>query len=174
MTERTWLFEDLSNPLALDAGSHSDGWYTPAWLVEKARAVLGGIDTDPASCEAAQSVVQATTYYTRNDDGLARSWHGRLWLNPPYSRTEPWTRKAMAAYASGAVPAALILTNAYTDTNWWQDLAQVSVMLFSRNRWEFWHPDKTPQRNRMGQTLAYLGSEPTRFRATFGHLGIIR
>jgi hypothetical protein len=40
MTSASWLFDDLSNPLALDAGTNSDGWYTPSWLVEKARAVL--------------------------------------------------------------------------------------------------------------------------------------
>jgi hypothetical protein len=34
-------------------------WYTPARLVEAARAVLGTIDLDPTSCEVAQRLVKA-------------------------------------------------------------------------------------------------------------------
>lgn len=174
MNQSPWLFDDLTNPLALDAGTHSDGWYTPAWLVEKAREVLGGIDCDPASCEAAQSVVQAATWYTKTQDGLQQPWHGRLWLNPPYSAPTPWARKALTEYRVGAVTAALILTNSYTETNWWQELASVGTMLFFRGRLQFWHPDKTSDRNRTGQTLCYLGSDIDRFRAVFGTLGAIR
>lgn len=55
--------------------------YTPPWLVEWARQILGGIDLDPCSCAAAQTVVQADTYYDR--DGLSRPWYGRMLINPP-------------------------------------------------------------------------------------------
>lgn len=57
--------------------------YTPWWLVEKARAVLGGIDLDPASCEEANKTVRATLYYDKESDGLTEPWFGRVFVNPP-------------------------------------------------------------------------------------------
>jgi hypothetical protein len=39
-------------------------WYTPSTYIEKARRVLGRIDIDPASCEAAQTVVNASHFFT--------------------------------------------------------------------------------------------------------------
>jgi hypothetical protein len=51
-------------------------YYTPAIYVDAAREVMGGIDLDPASCEVAQKTVRATAYYTQDDCGLSKDWHG--------------------------------------------------------------------------------------------------
>jgi ParB family transcriptional regulator, chromosome partitioning protein len=172
--QQTHLDFGTINPRELDAGDASDGWYTPAHLVAAAREVLGAIDTDPATCAAAQAVVQATTWYTEVENGLLQQWQGRLWLNPPYSAPSKWTDKALGHYASGDVIAALILTNSYTETGWWQRMAAVGVMLFFAGRMQFWHPQKESGQNRTGQTLCYLGSDRARFQEVFGHYGIIR
>ena len=60
----------------------------PREVVDAARAVLGAIDLDPASCAEANTVIQATTIYTVEDNGLERSWHGRVWMNPPYKQPD--------------------------------------------------------------------------------------
>jgi ParB family transcriptional regulator, chromosome partitioning protein len=170
----TWLFDDLTNPLALDASENSDGWYTPSYIVEAARQVLGAIDLDPASCEAAQSVVQAATWYSKADDGLLQPWAGRVWCNPPYSAPTKWADKLIGHYHAGDVSAALMLTNSYTETGWWQRLATNGTMLLFAGRLQFWHPEKTSDRNRTGQTLCYLGPHTDQFRAVFGRYGVIR
>jgi hypothetical protein len=63
-------------------------WYTPDAILALVRAVLGTIDVDPASCDVAQARVQARTYYTLADDGLRQEWHGKIFLNPPYTSGE--------------------------------------------------------------------------------------
>lgn len=168
------LFPDLVDPKALDAGDASDGWYTPPRYIALARQVLGEIDLDPASCSAAQAVVQAGRYYTEYEDGLIQPWFGRMWINPPYSAPTPWCRRAIAEYQQGAIDAALILTNSYTETGWWQDVAAAGTVLFFRGRLNFWHPAKVATQNRTGQTLAYLGPDRARFVAVFGSYGVIR
>lgn len=63
--------------------SRTDRWYTPTWVLEKARRVLGIIDLDPASEAAANTRVQALTYFRAEDDGLSLDWFGTVWCNPP-------------------------------------------------------------------------------------------
>jgi hypothetical protein len=65
--------------------SNSVEHYTPTEVVEAAREVLGEIDLDPASCEAAQKVVRAAHWIGLPEDGLAvhAGWTGRVFLNPP-------------------------------------------------------------------------------------------
>ncbi len=66
--------------------SASNEHYTPPAIVEAARAAMGGIDLDPASCALANEVVQARTYWS--DGALSLPWcyahHAqRTFLNPP-------------------------------------------------------------------------------------------
>ena len=95
----------------------TDEWYTPTAYVEVARSLMGSIDLDPASCDEAQAVVRAATYFTRVDDGLSLPWHGRVWLNPPYSYPgiERWIEKLIAEDDAGRVERAVMIVNASTD-----------------------------------------------------------
>ena len=106
-------------------------WYTPSPVVEAARAVMGGIDLDPASSAAANETVQAATYFSRADDGLAQPWAGRVFLNPPFSDAARFISKLMAERAAGRVTEACVVTFASLDTAWARTLA-----LYPR-----WYPD---------------------------------
>src|SRR5688572_7934030 len=103
---------------ATDALAGSDEAYSPAWLVDAARTVLGAIDLDPASCAWAQTVVRAAEWYGEQHNGLAQPWHGRMWLNPPFSDSLPWVRKAVQYWRAGNVSAALLLVRGDPSTEY--------------------------------------------------------
>ena len=128
--------------------SASVEWYTPRNVVEAARATMGGITLDPASCKAANAFVQAAFYFSPEfeQDGLERTWGGRVFLNPPYgldddhkSNQGVWTASAVERWRTGEIEQAIILVNAATDTAWFWPLWEFPVCLV-RGRLRFWRP----------------------------------
>lgn len=57
--------------------------YTPSEIIGPSLAVMGGIDLDPASCEAANELVGADQFYGIEENGYTYPWFGRIFLNPP-------------------------------------------------------------------------------------------
>lgn len=98
-------------------------WYTPAPIIEAARATMGGIDLDPASSAAANETVRAGRFFTEADNGLAQLWRGRVWLNPPFSDNAVFVRRVVADYKAGHIPQACVMTFASLDTQWARWLA---------------------------------------------------
>lgn len=158
---------------------HNSGvseWYTPAEYIEAARRVMGGIDLDPASCEAANAVVGATRYYSEADDGLVQQWAGRVWMNPPYSQpaVAHFCHRLIDSYVTGLVSAAVVLVNNATETGWFQELAEVAAALcFPRGRVRFWHPERESAAPLQGQAVVYLGQAPHVFCPEFSHFGLV-
>ena len=73
-----------------DVPKTTDDYYTPAWIF----AGLGlKFDTDPASPIGGCPWIPVKKYYTIVDNGLVQDWVGRVWMNPPYSKTTPWVNK---------------------------------------------------------------------------------
>lgn len=62
-------------------------------------------------------------YYTLEDDGLTRRWHGTVWCNPPYSDCGAWVRKATYEHkwCDGIV---MLLPANRTEQKWWQDFIE--------------------------------------------------
>lgn len=152
-------------------------WYTPADHIEAARELMGGIDLDPASCEEAQANVKAGVYYTKETDGLAQDWSGRVWMNPPYCMPEidRFTGRIIEEYKAGKVDQAVVLTNNSTDTAWFHRLLEQSdLVCLTRGRVKFWGPDGSAATGaRQGQAIFYLGDNPDGFRQHFGKFGAI-
>ncbi len=152
-----------------------DEWYTPAEYVEAARKLMGGIDLDPASCHEAQEKINARTYYTARDDGLANDWRGRVWLNPPYSYPliERFVNRVIEQYEEKNITAAIILTNNCTDAGWFHNLLARFPVCFTRGRIPFWRPRHSPFATRQGQAFFYLGEDNERFAKIFSRFGIV-
>jgi len=74
----------VANPRHL---SKSNEHFTPLNVVEAARHTMDAIDLDPATTKNAnEKRVMAQSFYTKDDDGLSKSWGGRIFLNPPGGR----------------------------------------------------------------------------------------
>jgi ParB family chromosome partitioning protein len=151
-------------------------WFTPPEYIEAARLVMGSIDLDPASSALAQGTIRARKYFTEKQDGLKQKWNGRVWLNPPYSGKliAAFSAKMIEEWESGRVTAAIMLTNAYTETSWWHSLATASnSVCFTRGRIKFESPHGEKSAPTNGQSFFYLGKSAAKFHTTFKRFGMV-
>ena len=113
--------------------SASDDWPTPQDFFDRMNAMHGPLELDVC---ASPENAKCPRYYTREDDGLAQTWAGRCWMNPPYGRTIGlWMRKAYEESQRGALVVCLV--PARTDTAWWHDYATKGQVTFIRGRLKF-------------------------------------
>ena len=138
-----------------------DEWFTPKRIVEAARAALGGIDLDPASTAAANRTVAADEFYTLADNGLARSWAGRVWLNPPYSRPEPWMDRLIYGWRTGDVPVGVTILTATSalGTEYGARLLEASRLIVFPGRVRFLTPDGSEGESPRDASVLIAGGE---------------
>lgn len=154
-------------------------WYTPQQYVNAAREVMGTIDLDPASCELANKTVQASFYYTKEDNGLTLPWSGRIWLNPPYGVTngvnnqKAFTEKLLSEYHANRIEQAIILTLGVTNNAWFQPLLHSFPICFHSKNIRFNRKDGSTGTFGFPLAFTYLGKHETRFKDIFSQFGPI-
>lgn len=154
--------------------SGNNEWYTPAEYIEAAREVMGCIDLDPASSPQANAIVKATTYYDIQTDGLAQSWSGNTWMNPPYASEliGKFAAKLIAHVRDLDIRQAIVLVNNATETAWFGELVtEASAVVFTRGRVRFWSPDGKDGAPLQGQAIVYIGQHEQKFLDVFGRFG---
>jgi hypothetical protein len=166
------------SPTPARFGSGDAEWYTPPAVVKQVREVLGGtIDLDPASCAEAQRVVDATTYYTTQDDGLRQSWHGTVFVNPPYKMplVARFVGKLVEELDARHTTATILLVNNATQTDWFQFIAQrADVLCFPDGKIPFTHATRDDSAGPLaGQVLLYFGPHVACFCEVFGETGLL-
>jgi phage N-6-adenine-methyltransferase len=133
-----------TNPGAGKSAHYSDEWYTPPEVPAK----LGPFDLDPA----AGPMRHAKENWGHGTDGLAKDWHGRVWLNPPYSNVNEWLDK-FAAHGNG-----IALVNARPETVWFQRIVkQAHAVHWMRGRVNFIRPDGKATHPPVGSVLVAAG-----------------
>ena len=150
--------------VAQNSGNHE--WYTPESYIKAATAVMGEIDIDPASAIPANIVVKAKKFYTAEDDGLSKSWAGKIWLNPPYAAEliSKFCDKLLDHFTKKEVTEAIVLVNNATETSWFNKLISIaSAIMFPKSRVRFWSPDGRVSQPLQGQSLIYLGKNSEKF-----------
>lgn len=159
--------------------SHNSGeneWYTPPEYLEAARAVLGEIELDPASSKDANKRVQATKFYTRETDGLAKEWKGRVWMNPPYASDliGKFTTKLTQHYIKDDISEAVVLVNNATETTWFQEMANhATAIVLITPRIKFLSPDGGIGAPLQGQVVLYFGANREVFQREFEKFGLV-
>lgn len=110
-----------------------DTWLTPPYIL----AGLGKFDLDPCASEHAPGWTGCQREYTKSDDGLRRTWQGRVFMNPPFSDTRPWLAyHAVHGCGISLVPAS-IESVVWREYVW--PRAKAILMLHGRTR--FCNPD---------------------------------
>ena len=143
-------------------------WYTPAEYIQLAKEIMGTIDCDPATSISANELIQASTYYTIENDGLIQDWKGNVWLNPPYSRTliKQFSDKLIEEIENGNVKQAIVLVNNATETRWYQGMAKYAqAIFFPLGRVKFIDGNTMEIANvgLQGQSLLYFGNDVDKF-----------
>ena len=156
--------------VAHDSGENE--WYTPEPIIEAARAVMGDIDLDPASCAEANETVKAKTFYSLPGDGLKEVWYGRVWLNPPYAAKliDAFIEKLCAS----SIEKAILIVNNATETRWGASLLSIgNCFCFPTGRVRFVGPDGKEGAPLQGQIIVGVDVVPSRFTEHFAPFGPI-
>jgi len=176
--KRCWQLAEMWQSASYS--SESNEWYTPARYIEAVRDVLGEIDLDPASNAKANSVIQAREFFTQQTNGLNRDWFGRIFVNPPYGRTQDggslaaaFCVKAIEQFKVGNIEAGIVLVNSLHSQSWQTPLYEHSVC-FVNHRIHFVSGDGEENENPTFQNIfVYLGHEPNKFAEVFGRIGYV-
>jgi phage N-6-adenine-methyltransferase len=110
--------------------SKTELWATPQKFFDDMAVQYGPFDVDVC---ADASNAKCPVYFDKASDGLAQTWVGKCWMNPPYGRDiGKWMKKASEADAT-----VVCLVPARTDTKWWHDYAMKGEITFIRGRLKF-------------------------------------
>jgi phage N-6-adenine-methyltransferase len=157
-------------------GTGDNEWNTSEKIVEAAREALGAIDLDPATTEEANKIVGAARILTKQEDGLKHEWYGRVWLNPPYAQPliAQFALKMVAEYKAGRVAAGIMLTNNYTDTEWFHEAVAIAdAICFTRGRVKFYKSNGKIAKPTQGQASFYFGPDIELFAQVFDRVGTV-
>jgi phage N-6-adenine-methyltransferase len=110
--------------------SKTELWATPQKFFDAISVLYGPFDIDVC---ADASNAKCHVYFDKAADGLAQTWTGKCWMNPPYGRDiGRWMKKASESNAT-----VVCLVPARTDTKWWHDYAMKGEITFIKGRLKF-------------------------------------
>lgn len=135
--------------------------YTPGYIVEAAREVLGGITLDPASNMTANRTVNASFYLDIGGDGLKSSWDligkpSSIFLNPP-TPAKTWWIKLLEEVAKGNVSHAIFVGFSVQLCQTSQLQTEASILeypcCFPQRRVAYLDPTGKPQKSPPGASV---------------------
>lgn len=168
------VVSDVQHRPHVTNNSGCNEWYTPEKYLDLAREVLGEIDLDPASCAFANETVKARLFYSEENDGLCKTWNGRVWMNPPYSSelVPKFTEKFVDEYNDGNITEGIVLVNNATETAWFTNMVNAaSAVCFPRGRIRYYSQTRDSLAPLQGQAFLYFGENKEKFLDVFSEIG---
>lgn len=187
-----WYAALLRENMLAQHSKLSNEHYTPPEITDRCRTVMGGIDLDPASSPAANRLVRADEFFSKEDNGLSLTWEGRVFLNPPgelflmpatedrkrerVSQAARWWAQLATSCEKGRVTEAFFLVfnlELFRHALRWEVAQPLAFpTLIFRHRIEYWsrgldgelRPGEAPPHP---SALVYLGSHVAEFRSAF-------
>lgn len=157
--------------LSVHHSSESAEWYTPSFLIDRVITALGAIDVDP--CADPDKHVPAGHHFTAEDNGLAQTWSGTVFMNPPYGREiDAWVTKLLDEYAAGHVTQAIALVPARVDTEWFRRFQPFPVA-FWHGRIAFLGPHGAVNPAPFPSALVGIGVSATDLEIVFGDVATV-
>lgn len=155
-----------------------DEKFTPKIYLRAIREVLGVIDLDPFSCEAANKRVKAVKYFSKEDNAFKQEWNGKIYANPPYSRgfLLAAVEYLISEDVAGRVKEAIFLGPNSTEQAWFQLLLnEISLACLTNHRISFingitLYQETNPEN---GSAFFYLGDNQRKFCEVFNKFGTI-
>jgi len=167
--------EAIKKQVHVAQNSGENEWYTPEKFIEAARITMTSIDLDPASSELANRTVKANRFFTKETNGLNKTWSGNVWLNPPYEQPlmNQFAEKLISERKN--INQAIMLVNNATETRWFQAMAkQADCFCFTETRIKFLDKEGKPNGSPLqGQVFLYFGNERESFLQNFSKFGLV-
>lgn len=124
----------MNDKIKVMLSSKSNEWATPQDLFNNLNKEFI-FTLDPC---ATKENAKCSKFYTIENDGLSKSWHGQtVFMNPPYGRQiGKWIKKAFEEWDAYTTIVCLIPSR--TDTAYWHDYIQdLAKVVFIRGRLNF-------------------------------------
>lgn len=107
-----------------------DEYLTPPEIIK----ALGEFDLDPCA-PIDRPWPTAKNHFTTKDDGLSKSWTGRVWCNPPYGKQlEKWLGRCADHGNAIALTFARTETKCFFSSVW----GRASAIMFMKGRIQFY------------------------------------
>lgn len=164
------LLDSRAEKHGIHYSSETAEHYTPKSILDAVVACMGAIDLDPCS-NPGKANVPARTRYRPPDDGLSKTWRGRVFMNPPYGKDiRLWVEKLRAEHVEArTVTQAIALVPSRTDTEWFRMLRDYPVCFIAGRLTFVGNADPAP----FPSAVFYLGDGLGSFTSAFGSLGDI-
>lgn len=168
-----------NNAANIKHSAASQEWYTPPEFIEAVHDVMGGIDVDPASSDDANCRVRASRFFTKDNDGLAQPWPGRVFLNPPTGLVKKFWVKLTQEVAAGRTQEFIYLGYSLEQLQTLQNAEGAEFfpqdhslsLCFPRKRIKFIKPGQAVSRPTHANFFVYRGEAPHVFHQVFSRFG---